>query len=95
MEHLFKSNRYCGNCFWFTPESGKCQFHGWEPDICDNCMFFDSKANARKIIQSIVTRESPWLKGALARRDNREMLARAEDEGTKYPMTPDESYKAD
>jgi len=48
---LFKSNHHCGNCFWFIQDTGKCEFFKWEPDLIDKCQFFESKANARKILE--------------------------------------------
>ena len=54
MGNLFSTDRLCGNCFWFGPSSGVCQYFKSEPDLCGTCMFFYDKGVAKKIIQSII-----------------------------------------
>jgi len=55
---LFKSNRHCGNCFWLTQYNHTCQYFKTQPDILHSCMFFESKENAKRIIQAYLGSKS-------------------------------------
>jgi len=54
MGNVFSTDKLCGNCFWFFPATGKCEYFKSEPDLCSSCMFFHSKESAKQILTAIV-----------------------------------------